>query len=210
VAIDKNAAALARKLPTAPDFKLLAGAGHFVFMAPCNDEQIRAMPALCTDADGVDREDIHRNLISEAGRFLAHAGQAEPGGDADRGSVSDQAGLEQAGSTPARTDNSAALKKIHAYPRFSATAPINGPAIASARSKTPHKHSTPATAGVGHLLDRLDAQRRVHQRQAKAGQPGADQGERGRRRQPQQHQADGFDGHAGNRRGEPPKRLMPK
>jgi hypothetical protein len=27
------------------------------------------MPALCTDADGVDREDIHRNLISEAGRF---------------------------------------------------------------------------------------------------------------------------------------------
>jgi predicted dienelactone hydrolase len=40
VAIDKNAAALARKLPTAPDFKLLAGAGHFVFMAPCNEEQI--------------------------------------------------------------------------------------------------------------------------------------------------------------------------
>ena len=55
-----------------PDFKLLAGAGHFVFMAPCNEEQIRAMPALCTDADGVDREDIHRNLISEAGRFFSH------------------------------------------------------------------------------------------------------------------------------------------
>jgi len=73
VAFDKNAAALARKLPTAPDFKLLAGAGHFVFMAPCNEEQIRAMPALCTDADGVDREDIHRNLISEAGRFFSHA-----------------------------------------------------------------------------------------------------------------------------------------
>ena len=73
VAFDKNAAALARKLPTAPDFKLLAGAGHFVFMAPCTEEQIRAMPALCTDADGVDREDIHRNLISEAGRFFAQA-----------------------------------------------------------------------------------------------------------------------------------------
>ena len=40
VAFDKNAAALARKLPTAPDFKLLAGAGHFVFMAPCNRDQI--------------------------------------------------------------------------------------------------------------------------------------------------------------------------
>ncbi|UWF46770.1 dienelactone hydrolase [Pseudomonas sp. N3-W] len=71
VAFDKNAAALARKLPVAPDFKLLAGAGHFVFMAPCTQEQIAAMPAICTDADGVDREDIHRNLISEAGRFFS-------------------------------------------------------------------------------------------------------------------------------------------
>ncbi|WP_339069204.1 dienelactone hydrolase [Pseudomonas idahonensis] len=72
VALDKNAAALARKLPVAPDFKLLAGAGHFVFMAPCSAEQLAAMPALCTDADGVDREDIHRNLIAEAGRFFTH------------------------------------------------------------------------------------------------------------------------------------------
>ncbi|WP_430444385.1 MAG: alpha/beta hydrolase family protein [Pseudomonas piscis] len=71
VALDKNAAALARKLPVAPDFKLLAGAGHFVFMAPCTAEQQAAMPLLCTDADGVDRVDIHRNLISEAGRFFA-------------------------------------------------------------------------------------------------------------------------------------------
>ncbi|VVN91894.1 alpha/beta hydrolase family protein [Pseudomonas fluorescens] len=73
VAFDKNAAALARKLPTAPDFKLLAGAGHFVFMAPCTEEQLAAMPALCTDADGVDRKDIHRTMISEAGRFFSHA-----------------------------------------------------------------------------------------------------------------------------------------
>jgi hypothetical protein len=55
---------------------LLAGAGHFVFMAPCDSEQIGAMPALCTDADGVDREGIHRDLISEAGRFFTTPGQA--------------------------------------------------------------------------------------------------------------------------------------
>jgi len=73
VAFDKNAAALARKLPTAPDFKTLAGAGHFVFLAPCTDEQIAAMPALCTDADGVDRKDIHRTMISEASRFFSDA-----------------------------------------------------------------------------------------------------------------------------------------
>ena len=71
VAVDKNAAALARKLPVAPNFKLLAGAGHFVFLAPCSPEQLTAMPALCTDADGVDRVDIHRTLISEAGKFFA-------------------------------------------------------------------------------------------------------------------------------------------
>src|SRR5690606_41475372 len=32
LAIDMNADALARKLPQTPDYKLLAGAGHFVFI----------------------------------------------------------------------------------------------------------------------------------------------------------------------------------
>ena len=67
---DKNADALARKLPVEPEFKVLAGAGHFVFMAPCNDEQKALVPDLCTDAQGVDREDIHRNLMNEAGVFF--------------------------------------------------------------------------------------------------------------------------------------------
>lgn len=73
---DKNADALARKLPVAPEFKVIAGAGHFVFMAPCTDEQMAIMPGLCTDADGVDREDIHRDLIEEAGRFFRQALQS--------------------------------------------------------------------------------------------------------------------------------------
>jgi len=68
---DKNAAALARKLPVAPEYKLITGAGHFVFMAPCSDEQLKATPGLCTDAEGVNRADIHRDLISEAGRFFS-------------------------------------------------------------------------------------------------------------------------------------------
>ncbi|KAA0945974.1 dienelactone hydrolase [Pseudomonas sp. ANT_H14] len=81
VAVDKNAAALARKLPEPPDFKLLAGAGHFIFMAPCDEDQLAAMPTVCTDADGVDREGIHRNLISEAGRFFSHTlGQSSRAG----------------------------------------------------------------------------------------------------------------------------------
>ena len=76
---DKNADALARKLPVEPEFKVIPGAGHFVFMAPCNDEQMAAMPGLCTDAQGVDREDIHRDLIYEAGRFFSKTLQAHTG-----------------------------------------------------------------------------------------------------------------------------------
>lgn len=73
LAIDKNAEALARKLPDVSDFKLFAGAGHFVFMAPCDDEQRATQPGLCTDAIGVNRESIHRDLSSEAVRFFGTA-----------------------------------------------------------------------------------------------------------------------------------------
>jgi len=73
LAVDKNAEALARKLPQTPEYKLLAGAGHFVFMAPCTDEQRATTPILCNDREGVDREDIHRNLSAEAVRFFEDA-----------------------------------------------------------------------------------------------------------------------------------------
>jgi predicted dienelactone hydrolase len=70
VAVDKNAEALARKLPSKARYHPLAGAGHFVFMAPCTPEQEHEMPALCKDAQGVDRAGIHRTMIDEAGRFF--------------------------------------------------------------------------------------------------------------------------------------------
>ncbi|PWB35074.1 dienelactone hydrolase [Pseudomonas sp. SDI] len=73
LAIDKNAEALARKLPISPDYKRLAGAGHFVFMAPCDDEQRARMAALCNDPDGVDRAGIHLSLQAEATRFFNRA-----------------------------------------------------------------------------------------------------------------------------------------
>lgn len=73
LALEHNADALARKLPVTPDYRLLSGAGHFVFMAPCDDEQHLRMPALCKDADGVDRRHIHRSLRSEALAFFSQA-----------------------------------------------------------------------------------------------------------------------------------------
>ena len=79
VAVDRNAEALARKLPVTPDYRLLAGAGHFVFMAHCDAEQYARMPALCKDADGVDRRHIHRSLQRETAAFFSQAlGVPEP------------------------------------------------------------------------------------------------------------------------------------
>ncbi|MEA3237750.1 dienelactone hydrolase [Pseudomonas mosselii] len=77
--LEHNADALARKLPVTPDYRLLAGAGHFVFMAPCDDEQHQRMPVLCKDAEGVDRQHIHRSLRSETTAFFSQAlGAPEP------------------------------------------------------------------------------------------------------------------------------------
>ncbi|MGE8406878.1 MAG: alpha/beta hydrolase family protein [Pseudomonas sp.] len=73
LAIDKNAEALARKLPVTPNYRRLAGAGHFVFMSPCDAAQRERMAALCTDADGVDRVGIHLSLQSEASHFFNRA-----------------------------------------------------------------------------------------------------------------------------------------
>jgi hypothetical protein len=124
-------------------------------------EQIRAMPALCTDADGVDREDIHRNLISEAGRFsrARWAGRAGRGcrpridqirsdafSSSYRGCRRCQAraigrfsaqrpALEQQGQPQPEHRQQRRTEENPRIPRFNATAPINGPAIASARSK---------------------------------------------------------------------------
>ncbi len=73
VAVDRNAQALARKLPVTPDYRLLAGAGHFVFMAHCDAEQYARMPALCKDADGVDRRHIHHSLQRDTAVFFSQA-----------------------------------------------------------------------------------------------------------------------------------------
>ncbi|WEZ86517.1 dienelactone hydrolase [Pseudomonas sp. NyZ480] len=73
VALDRNAEALARKLPLTPDYRLLAGAGHFVFMARCDEEQHARMPVLCKDADGVDRRHIHRSLTRDTAAFFSQA-----------------------------------------------------------------------------------------------------------------------------------------
>ncbi|WP_041770823.1 dienelactone hydrolase family protein [Metapseudomonas resinovorans] len=77
--LEQNAAALAQQLPIPPDFRLLPGAGHFVFMAPCPEALEAVAPHVCEDADGVDRNAIHERLSVEAVRFFSRTlGGSQP------------------------------------------------------------------------------------------------------------------------------------
>lgn len=54
-AIDEN-------LPTLPDYRIVLGAGHFAFIAPCSAEAAKALPEICTDAGVFDRAAFHREF----------------------------------------------------------------------------------------------------------------------------------------------------
>lgn len=45
-------------------------AGHYVFMAPCSEALVRAVPFLCQDAEAVDRSAIHKKLNQEITYFF--------------------------------------------------------------------------------------------------------------------------------------------
>lgn len=70
LALEHNAGALKRSLPQVPEYRLLPGAGHFVFMAPCSTQMAQLLPYLCEDAEGVDRVAIHHELSVDALRFF--------------------------------------------------------------------------------------------------------------------------------------------
>lgn len=72
-AIVRPAEELERLLPSFPPGTRLyktPGAGHFVFLAPCSEQQAQAAPALCTDPDGVDRRAAHQEINAEIIRFF--------------------------------------------------------------------------------------------------------------------------------------------
>jgi predicted dienelactone hydrolase len=47
------------------------GVGHYTFLASCTDQGRTTIPALCRDATGVDRDEIHRLTIELALAFFA-------------------------------------------------------------------------------------------------------------------------------------------
>jgi predicted dienelactone hydrolase len=65
-----HAERLRRLLPTAPEFEVVPGAGHFVFLAPCSEAFARMVPPACTDPPGVDRVAVHARLNAEIVDFF--------------------------------------------------------------------------------------------------------------------------------------------
>jgi len=58
------------ELPGRVEYRLVAGAGHFDFLAPCSAAAARARPHLCTSGPGFDRVAFHDSLNRDAVRFF--------------------------------------------------------------------------------------------------------------------------------------------
>jgi predicted dienelactone hydrolase len=60
-------------LPQAPDYRVVPGAGHFDFLAPCSDALAAIAPAICTSALGFDRAAFHASFNAEVVQFFNRA-----------------------------------------------------------------------------------------------------------------------------------------
>jgi predicted dienelactone hydrolase len=65
-----NAERIARMLPRPPEYSVMEGAGHFVFLAPCSKEFAQRLPQICTDPPGIDRAALHEHLNARMVEFF--------------------------------------------------------------------------------------------------------------------------------------------
>jgi predicted dienelactone hydrolase len=65
-----NAERVRELLPTPPDYIVIEGAGHYVFLAPCPPAMAAQIPAICTDPPGIDRRAIHAQLNADMVAFF--------------------------------------------------------------------------------------------------------------------------------------------
>lgn len=61
---------IAQFLPVPPEYEVVEGAGHFVFLAPCSWMFALKARQICTDPSGVDRTAIHARMNSELITFF--------------------------------------------------------------------------------------------------------------------------------------------
>jgi predicted dienelactone hydrolase len=62
--------ALRKALPSAPEYHVVRGAGHFAFLPPCGASLAAAKPEICTDAPGFDRGAFHEEFNAGIVRFF--------------------------------------------------------------------------------------------------------------------------------------------
>ncbi|XBS69312.1 alpha/beta fold hydrolase [Acerihabitans sp. KWT182] len=65
----RNAQAIASGLPTQPITHIVPG-NHFIFIDPCPASIAAGAAAICRDASGIDRAQIHRRIEHEVAEFL--------------------------------------------------------------------------------------------------------------------------------------------
>jgi predicted dienelactone hydrolase len=68
-----DAAQVRTLLPRAPDYHLVANAGHFAYLAPCNEILRSAAPEICVDPKGFDREAFLRTFQRQVIAFYRKA-----------------------------------------------------------------------------------------------------------------------------------------
>lgn len=65
-----NTLYIAPLIKTLVGIKLIPGAGHFVFLAPCSAKLAKAAPRICIDPPGVNRVAAHRQINADALAFF--------------------------------------------------------------------------------------------------------------------------------------------
>ena len=72
----RYAEAVRRALPQEPDYRVVPGACHFDFMAPCGEALEKIAPAICTSGPGFDRLAFHQSfntsVVDFFGKHLKH------------------------------------------------------------------------------------------------------------------------------------------
>jgi predicted dienelactone hydrolase len=67
---DWNAERVRRLLPQPPEYVVVDGAGHFIFLVPCSAGLAQAMPMLCRDPPGIERVQCHKVLNADMVHFF--------------------------------------------------------------------------------------------------------------------------------------------
>lgn len=73
----RYAEAVRLALPRAPEYHVVANAGHFDFLAPCSSALASVAPAICTSASGFDRAAFHVIFNAEVVSFFGRIRAAE-------------------------------------------------------------------------------------------------------------------------------------